>query len=363
VERATSSHPPVKVTFTSGGQFQFNQNPWPSGTPQIVRSSCGGPTLSIDDLFVTEGQTANFTVTLSGGSGGSASVNYATQDGTAQSGSDYVAKSGSLSFSGTTTQRQVQVGTVQDPAAESGESFFVNLSSASGATIVDAQGGAVIVDDDTAGYTVTVQPTTGGSVTLNPTGGVYAAGTLVTVTAVPASGYRFGSWGGALSGTSNPTTLLVDGNKTISANFIRRYTVSVSTTGSGSVNLSPSGGVYDVGTVVTLTAVPVTNATFLGWGGALSGVANPQTLVVDGNKSVTANFTTVYTLNVSTKGKGSVGVNPSGGPYPPGTVVTLTAVPRTGWYFTGWSGAVTGLANPTTVVMDRNKSVTATFKR
>jgi hypothetical protein len=212
-------------------------------------------------------------------------------------------------------------------------------------------------------YTVTIQPTTGGSVTLSPPGGVYAAGTLVSVTAVPASGYRFGSWGGALSGTSNPTTLLVDANKTISASFIRRYTVSVSTTGSGSVSPSPSGGVYDVGTLVTLTAVPVSGASFLGWSGALSGTTNPATLLVDANKSVTANFTSIYTLSVSAKGKGSVSLSPPGGSYPGGTVVTLTAVPGSGFTFRGWSGALSGLANPTTLVMDGSKSVTATFKK
>jgi len=364
VERGSLSHPPVQVTVTSAGQFQFEQDPWPAGTPEIVRNSCGGaqPSLSIDDLFVTEGQTANFTVTLSGATGAAASVNYATQDGTARAGSDYVSKSGSLSFSGTTTQRQVQINTSQDSTGENAESFFVNLSNASGATIARAQGGAVILDDD-SGYTVTVQPTTGGSVTLSPSGGVYAGGTLVTVTAVPASGYRFGSWGGALSGTSNPTTLLVDGNKTISATFIRRYAVTVSTTGGGSVSLSPSGGVYDVGTLVTLTAVPVTGGSFLGWGGALSGTSNPTTLLVDGAKSVTANFTAIHTLTVATKGKGNVTLNPPGGAYPAGTVVTLTAVPGSGFRFTGWSGALSGLANPTTLVINGNKSVTATFKK
>lgn len=364
VERGSLSHPPVQVTVTSAGQFQFDQDPWPAGTPEIVRNSCGGPqpTLSIDDLFVTEGQSANFTVTLSGATGAAASVNYATQDDTARAGSDYVSKSGALSFSGTTTQRQIQVDTSQDSTGENAESFFVNLSNASGAAIAKAQGGAVILDDD-PGYTVTVQPTTGGSVTLSPSGGVYAAGTLVTVTAVPAAGYRFGSWGGALSGTGNPTTLLVNGNKTISATFIRRYAVSVSATGGGSISLSPSGGVYDVGTLVTLTAVPVSGGSFLGWGGALSGTSNPTTLLMDGNKSVTANFTSVYALTVSTKGKGNVVLNPPGGAYVAGTVVTLTAVPRSGFTFRGWSGALSGLTNPTTLVMDRNKSVTATFKR
>jgi len=149
VARGTASHPPVQVTVTSAGQFQLNQNPWPTGTPEVVRPACGAePTFSIDDLFVIEGQTAVFTVTLSGGTGAATTVSYATQDDPAQAGSDYTAKSGSLSFSGSTTQRQVQIAITQDSIVEDAESFFVKLSGASGATIAKAQGAAVILDDD-----------------------------------------------------------------------------------------------------------------------------------------------------------------------------------------------------------------------
>ena len=44
-----------------------------------------------------------------------------------------------------------------------------------------------------------------GSIALNPPGGVYTTGTVVTVTAHGSYGYAFASWGGALSGTVNPT--------------------------------------------------------------------------------------------------------------------------------------------------------------
>ena len=71
-------------------------------------------------------------------------------------------------------------------------------------------------------YTLTAaaSPTAGGSVTLNPTGGSYASGTSVTLTAVPNSGYLFSSWSGGLTGSTNPATIIMDGNKTITANFV-----------------------------------------------------------------------------------------------------------------------------------------------
>lgn len=67
-------------------------------------------------------------------------------------------------------------------------------------------------------------------------------------------------------------------------------TVDVSPSGSGSVNLNPSGGQYNSGTTVSLTASPASGYTFSSWSGSLSGSANPASLTMNGDKSVTANF-------------------------------------------------------------------------
>lgn len=74
------------------------------------------------------------------------------------------------------------------------------------------------------------------------------------------------------SGGSSPTT----------------YTLTTSAT-NGSV--SPSGGTYNDGTVVTLTASPNTNYVFSGWSGDLSGTTNPANITMNSNKNVTADFT------------------------------------------------------------------------
>ena len=65
-------------------------------------------------------------------------------------------------------------------------------------------------------------------------------------------------------------------------------------------------------------------------------------------------------LTINIVGQGSVDVDPSG-PYNPGAEVTLTAIPASGWEFQGWSGALSGSANPTTLKMNKNKWVRATF--
>ncbi|MGH7457068.1 MAG: InlB B-repeat-containing protein, partial [bacterium] len=68
---------------------------------------------------------------------------------------------------------------------------------------------------------------------------------------------------------------------------------------------------------------------------------------------------TQYALTVNVAGSGSV--NPSGGLYNAGTMVTLTATPNAGFQFSGWSGDLSGTTNPATITMDGNKNVTATF--
>jgi len=75
-------------------------------------------------------------------------VAYATANGSAQAGADFVATSGSLTFPPGTTTRSVSVPVIGDILDEPNETFFVNLSSPSNAVIVVGQGKGTIVDDD-----------------------------------------------------------------------------------------------------------------------------------------------------------------------------------------------------------------------
>ncbi len=122
----------------------------------------------------------------------------------------------------------------------------------------------------------------------------YYYGDMVELTAVPDEGYMFTGWGGDLSGTVNPETLLMDGDKAVTATFTEappaQYALTVNIVGNGAVTLNPPGGVYDEGTVVELTASADLPWAFGIWDGDLSGFVNPQTINMDGDKTVTANF-------------------------------------------------------------------------
>jgi uncharacterized repeat protein (TIGR02543 family) len=141
-------------------------------------------------------------------------------------------------------------------------------------------------------YTLTTSIVGNGAIT--PTSGsTYLAGTIVDVNAIPNSGWQFITWGGDLSGSTNPTTITMDGDKTISATFTEippvYYTLTIYVVGSGTAT-PVSGGSYLAGTVVDLEAIPDSGYEFDGWSGDLSGTDNTTTITMDNHKSITATF-------------------------------------------------------------------------
>lgn len=117
------------------------------------------PTIKINDASILEGDSGvkllTFTVTAKGKGAGQARVDYATQNNTAEAGSDYEGRSGNLSFSNS-RQQVVGVEILGDVETESNEQFSVNLTNATGANIRDPQGLGTIQDDDAAQVLPTV---------------------------------------------------------------------------------------------------------------------------------------------------------------------------------------------------------------
>jgi pectate lyase len=129
-----------------------------------------------------------------------------------------------------------------------------------------------------------VSSTSGGSVA-NPGEGVftYETGTVASLQATADDNCHFENWTGTAvdaGKVANPsaetTTVTVDGSYTIRANFaLDLRTLTVSSTGGGSVTKSPDQASYDHGTSVTLQAVPDTGYSFTNWSGDLTGSTNP----------------------------------------------------------------------------------------
>ncbi|WP_181901828.1 beta strand repeat-containing protein, partial [Xanthomonas arboricola] len=226
------------------------------------------PALSIDDVSVNEGNsgttTATFTVSLSAASGQTVSVNYTTADGTATAGSDYVARSGTLTFAPGVTAQGVAITVNGDTAVEPSETFSVGLSGASNASIARATGTGTIVNDDVV---VTVGPAslpaaTAGSAysqTLSASGGTAPYTFTVTAGALPA-GLSL-SAGGVLSGTP-----------TASGGF--NFTATATDSGG-----SPTSGAraYTLTVAVATTTFPATSLPAGTAGQAYSSALNPAT--------------------------------------------------------------------------------------
>jgi len=110
------------------------------------------PQLGINSVSVGEGNSGSsnltFTVTLSSAAAAAVTANFTTADGTATTGSDYAAKSGTVTITPGNTSATIDVLVLGDADMESDETFGVTLSNASGATLAVATGTGTITNDD-----------------------------------------------------------------------------------------------------------------------------------------------------------------------------------------------------------------------
>lgn len=108
------------------------------------------PSFAVNDAVVLEGGSLVFVVTKTGAASSSFSVNYATSNGTATSGSDYTTTSGTLTFEPGQVSKQISVPTAFASSLEATETLNFTLSSPTGsATITDASGLGTITDNGT----------------------------------------------------------------------------------------------------------------------------------------------------------------------------------------------------------------------
>ena len=167
--------------------------------------------------------------------------------------------------------------------------FLTLLSCSKDSPVPDA-----VVPTPTLTFTLAVTASEGGSVDIS--GGTYNENSNVTVTAAPAEGYAFSGWSGDASGSTNPLSVSMTGDKNITASFIRlQYSLSVNIIGSGTVSQvlvesSEKNTDYDPFSTVRLTALPVSNWIFYGWSGSTTETTNEVDIVMEETKSVTATF-------------------------------------------------------------------------
>jgi hypothetical protein len=219
-------------------------------------------------------------------------------------------------------------------------------------------------------YTLTMDVSPSGAGSVSPSSGEYDAGTEVTLAAAAASGYAFDHWSGGATGTTSDITITMDSDKSVTANFrIMTYALTTNISPSGAGAVSPSGGEYYSGVLVTLIASPASGYAFDHWGGDALGNTSKITVTMDSDKDVTAYFvtgasppTSTYTLTTHVSPSGAGSVSPSSGEYGAGVKVTLTASPAGGYTFDHWGGGASGTAPTIIVTMNSDKDITAYFE-
>lgn len=191
-------------------------------------------------------------------------------------------------------------GPVQISAAALPDYVFLNWSgdytgSDNPATILLNSDMNVTANFALAQYTLTtnVSPAGAGSVVLNPPGGIYNAGTPVQIAANANPGYRFGNWSGDHTGSTNPDTVTMTSNKTVTANFVPQYELVALVSPEGTGTVDPSGGTYDHGTVVNPVPTPNEGYVFDRWVGDCNG--DTCSLTMDSMKTIVAYFKEVQT--------------------------------------------------------------------
>ncbi|MDC1448504.1 VCBS repeat-containing protein [Flavobacteriaceae bacterium] len=143
---------------------------------------------------------------------------------------------------------------------------------------------------------------------------------------------------------------------------IAKYTITLSAGEGGTV--STTGGEYEEGQTVSVTATPQGEYLFKDWSDGNTNAT--RTITVSSNSTLTANFEKrKYPLTVNIEGEGEVLeeiVNAGRTTdYDSGTTVKLTAEPAEGWEFVGWTGAIESTELEVQLLIVESKSVSATF--
>jgi len=218
----------------------------------------------------------------------------------------------------------------------------------------------------TNSLSVTALPTQGGIVSGS---GIYDYGSVVTVNATPGTGYSFTGWteNGVVVSTSSTYSFTINTNRSLVANFV----LNPNTSGILATAVPSAGGTvsgssaYTNGTVATLIANPNPGYSFTNWteGGTVVNTNSTYIFTVGGSRTLSANFTiitnTVLVAAVPIEG-GTISGN---GTYTYGSIVTLNAIPVTGYSFVNWTenGSQVSASSTYSFAVNSNRTFVANF--
>ena len=265
------------------------------------------PELSVNDVSIAEGNSGLknlvFTVSLNNASSKAITVNYATSNGTAIAGSDYVAKNGSLTFAPGVTAQTVTIEINGDTLNELDETFNLALTAPVNATLVRANGVGTITNDDplpslaisdvsvVEGNSGTTNATL--TVTLSAASGRNVTVDFATADGTATAGSDYTAQNGTLTFTPGQTsrniTIAVTGDTVTEAN----ETILVNLTNVTNATLADAQGVVTITDDEVMPALSINDVSVKENNTGTTNAVFIVTLNTPSPASVTVNYTTV----------------------------------------------------------------------
>jgi len=219
-----------------------------------------------------------------------------------------------------------------------------------------------------------------------PYTGQFQIGTVVNIDVTPKDGWQFQVWSGDVPDgdkTSDPLSLTMNQGRSINPHFmVIKKELTVSWAGAGTVSINgtprslPYTGMFPVNRTVDIDALPNSGWEFDRWSGDVA-VADrtdaPLALTMDQDCTINPHFKRVKrTLTIEWAGAGTVLIDgtpqalPYTGSFPTGTVVSIDAVPKSGWEFQKWTGdvvAADATDDPVDLTMNQDRTIRPNFMR
>ncbi|MGC8600000.1 MAG: InlB B-repeat-containing protein [Nitrososphaeria archaeon] len=252
-------------------------------------------------------------------------------------------------------------------------------------TMPDTQ--AVLTGNYQEQYYLTMEanPSNGGSI--SPGSGWYNAGTQITISATPNSGYQFYEWvgsgSGSYSGTSNHATIMINAPITEDAIFSVGLTVSVSGMNSNAQDsvVTVNGQQYTYSQLPVTLYIPASSTVSYSFSSPVSGGSDVQFVwqstsgasslqsgsfvMLNSPTYLTGNYQEQYYLVMEGNPSNGGSVSPGSGWYDAGSRVTVSASPNSGYAFLSWSGSgsgsYSGTNNPSTITVNSPITEIANF--
>jgi len=194
--------------------------------------------------------------------------------------------------------------------------------------------------------------------------GNYPEGETVELEAIPDENHNFVEWTGYIESNDKIISFeMPDHDVNLNCTFEgKEYDLILEVIGSGEIEVTPDEEIYRYGDEVQVEAIPDEGWGFSEWGYHLSGDNEVETITIEGTTSILATFLEVYTLDIEIIGEGTVSKNPDKADYLDGEEVDLTANPASFWEFSHWSGNISDVTDPNTIVtMNQDQEVLAVF--